>query len=114
MLINFQTLQYNFFYLIGQLWLQLAPPNRNRHIIFEFIFRLTVTEWCAAMQQLVYEHSKGPDVSLWAIHIFDQSFRTHVYWRTNVYVFKFSMGHSCESKVSDLCLSVLNENISHF
>lgn len=41
------------------------------------------------MQKLKYQNSKGPNVSLRAVNVFDKALRRHVNGRANVDVLKF-------------------------
>lgn len=53
------------------------------------------------MQQLIEHHSKRPDVSLGAIDMVNEPFRTHVEGRAYINIFEFSLGFDSESEVSN-------------
>lgn len=70
-------------------------------------------ERCLAVQQLVNQHSKGPNICLWAIDILDESLGRHVDRRSNVDVLEFSFGKFGKAKVSQLGLAIVDEDIGN-
>lgn len=80
---------------------------------FELLFVLAETEWCITMQNLIYKDAVSPDVSFWAVDILDESFGTHVYRATDIYVFPPLLGAFGKPKVGNLSHTFIKQNIGN-
>ena len=64
------------------------------------------------MKKLVYKHSKGPNVGLRAIDIFNESLRRHIDRRSNIDVFELAFRILGKPKIRQLCLAIVDEYVS--
>lgn len=82
-----------------------------KYFFTEFVLGSTTLQGCSAMQELIDEDTKRPNISLRSIDMMYKSFGTHVERTANADIFEALCGFYGKAEISKFVLSVCDEDI---
>jgi hypothetical protein len=88
-LIDFHATEDNLFNLVRKLRSDFRLGNRKREVLLQFLFCSARRKGCFAMEQLIYENSKSPDIGFGSVDVVDEAFGSHVNRRSDIDVLEF-------------------------